>query len=64
MVYSYLISKSSKTLSDAKKEYEKSLDKAYELYYYLLLLPVELTRLQQKINIYPLKKIFSLILSL
>lgn len=28
MVYSYLISKSSKTLSDAKKEYEKSLDKA------------------------------------
>lgn len=48
MVYSYLISKSSKTLSDAKKEYEKSLDKAYELYYYLLLLPVELTRLQEK----------------
>ncbi len=48
MVYSYLISKSSKTLSDAKTEYEKSLDKAYELYYYLLLLPVELTRLQEK----------------
>lgn len=48
MVYSYLISQSVKTLDNAKKEYETSLDKAYELYYYLLSLPVELTALQEK----------------
>ena len=48
MVYSYLLSQSSRTLADAKKDYEKSLDMAYELYYYLLLLPIELTKLQEK----------------
>lgn len=47
MLYAYLLSKSDMRIQDALKELRKSLDKAYELYHYLLLLPVELTRLQE-----------------
>lgn len=47
MLYAYLLSKSDMRMQDALKELRKSLDKAYELYHYLLLLPVELTRLQE-----------------
>lgn len=47
MFYAYLLSKSDMRMQDALKELRKSLDKAYELYHYLLLLPVELTRLQE-----------------
>ena len=48
MVYSYLLKAEGQKLSDAKKELEQSLDKAYELYHLLLLLPGALTRLQEK----------------
>ncbi len=47
MLYAYLLFKSDMRMQDALKELRKSLDKAYELYHYLLLLPVELTRLQE-----------------
>lgn len=46
MVYSYLLDQPGTKLSDVKKDLLLSLEKAYELYYYLLLLPVELTHLQ------------------
>ncbi len=46
LLYSYLISANSMSIKDAKNDLEKSLDKGYELYYYLLLLMVELTELQ------------------
>ena len=36
------------TLNDARNSLDRSLDKAYELYHALLLLPVELTRLQDQ----------------
>lgn len=47
MVYSYLLDHTGKSVNDAKKELNASLDKAYELYHYLLMLPLELTRLQE-----------------
>lgn len=47
MVYSYLLTQDGQKMADAKKELEKSLDKAHELYHYLLMLPVELTHLQE-----------------
>lgn len=47
MVYSYLLTQNGQKMADAKKELEKSLDKAHELYHYLLMLPVELTHLQE-----------------
>ena len=37
MLYAYLLSKSDMRMQDALKELRKSLDKAYELYHYLLL---------------------------
>ncbi len=43
MVYSYFLTKESRTISDAKKELERSLDKAYELYIAMLVLMIELT---------------------
>lgn len=43
MVYSYLLTKEGRTIKDAKKELEKSLDKAYELYIAMLVLMIELT---------------------
>ena len=37
LLYSYLISANSMSIKDAKNDLEKSLDKGYELHYYLLL---------------------------
>lgn len=47
-MYSYLVSSDQMTLDEAKKSLQKSLEKGYELYHYLLLLPVELTELHQR----------------
>ena len=46
MVYSYLLDQKGKRMMEAQKELATSLDKAYELYHYLLMLPVEFVRLQ------------------
>ena len=43
MLYSYLLTKEGRTIKDAKKELEKSLDKAYELYISMLVLMIDLT---------------------
>ena len=46
MLYAYMVSKVSMTLTTAKKELTKSLDKSYELYNALLKLMIELTDVQ------------------
>ena len=46
MLYAYMVSKDSMTLTTAKKELTKSLDKSYELYNALLKLMIELTDVQ------------------
>lgn len=46
MLYAYMVSKDSMTLTTAKKELIKSLDKSYELYNALLKLMIELTDVQ------------------
>ena len=46
MLYAYMVSKDSMTLTTAKKELTKSLDKTYELYNALLKLMIELTDVQ------------------
>ena len=46
MLYAYMVSKDSMTLTTAKKELTKSLDKSYELYNALLKLMIELTYVQ------------------
>lgn len=46
-LYSYLINKN-ETFTDSKIKLKKSLDEAYNLYLYLLILPAELTRLQMR----------------
>lgn len=46
MLYAYMVSKDSMTLTTAKKELTKSLDKSYELYNALLQLMIELTDVQ------------------
>ncbi len=48
MVYSYLLDQKGKRMMEAQKELATSLDKAYELYHYLLMLPVEFVRLQEE----------------
>ena len=45
-LYSYMLTKPERTLSMALKDLEACLDKTYELYHYLLRLPVELTHIQ------------------
>ncbi len=45
-LYSYMLTRSERTLDEALKDLDKSLDKTYELYHYLLRLPVELTHMQ------------------
>lgn len=47
MLYSHLINKDD-SLEATKAKLKDSLDKAYELYYYLLTLPIELTKLQER----------------
>lgn len=46
MLYAYIVSKDAMTLTTAKKELTKSLDKSYELYNALLKLMIELTDVQ------------------
>lgn len=46
MLYAYMVSKDAMTLTTAKKELKKSLDKSYELYNALLKLMIELTDVQ------------------
>ncbi len=46
MVYSYLLTKNEMKLSEAIKTLSQSMDKSYELYHYLLILPIALTDLQ------------------
>lgn len=48
MVYSYLLDQKGKRMMEAQKELATSLDKAYELYHYLLMLPMEFVRLQEE----------------
>ena len=43
MFSSYLLTKEGRTISNARKELEKSLDKAYELYMSMLVLMIDLT---------------------
>ena len=46
-LYSYMLTKPERSLSTALKDLESSLAKTYELYHYLLRLPVELTHIQE-----------------
>lgn len=46
MLYAYMVSKEAMTLTAAKKELKKSLDKSYELYNALLKLIIDLTEVQ------------------
>ncbi|MBQ0114334.1 MAG: transcription antitermination protein NusB [Bacteroidales bacterium] len=48
MLYSYKITSSSRSVAQAQKELQTSLDKSYELYMYLLKLIIELTDLQYR----------------
>lgn len=45
-IYSYVLTRPERTLTQAKKDLATSFDKSYELYYYLLKLSVDLTNLQ------------------
>jgi len=45
-LYSYILTRPERTLSSALKELDASLSKTYELYHYLMRLPVELTHIQ------------------
>lgn len=46
-LYSYLLTRPERTLARALKDLDTSLAKTYELYHYLMRLPVELTHLQE-----------------
>lgn len=46
-MYSYILSRGSVSIQEAKKNLQDSLDKGYDLYYYLFLLMVQLTDLQE-----------------
>lgn len=46
-LYSYVLTRPERTLATALKDLDKSLDKTYELYHYLMRLPVELTHIQE-----------------
>ena len=46
-LYSYMLTRPERTLDNALKDLETSLDKTYELYHYLMRLPVELTHIQE-----------------
>ena len=47
MLYSYYMTKNSKTMATIKKELQKSLDKSYELYNAIFKLIIELTDFQE-----------------
>ena len=46
-LYSYMLTRPERTLSTALKDLNSCLDKTYELYHYLLRLPIELTHIQE-----------------
>ena len=46
-LYSYMLTRPERTLSNALKDLDTCLDKTYELYHYLMRLPVELTHIQE-----------------
>ncbi len=46
-LYSYMLTRPECTLATALKDLDKCLDKTYELYHYLMRLPVELTHIQE-----------------
>jgi len=46
-LYSYMLTRPDRTLDNALKGLDASLDKTYELYHYLLRFPVELTHIQE-----------------
>ena len=46
-LYSYMLTKPERSLSTALRDLETSLAKTYELYHYLLRLPIELTHIQE-----------------
>ena len=46
-LYSYVLTRPERTLSDALKDLDKCLEKTYELYHYLMRLPIELTHIQE-----------------
>ena len=46
-LYSYMLTRPERTLDNALKDLETSLDKTYELYHYMMRLPVELTHIQE-----------------
>ena len=47
ILYSYLLTQKERTFADAEKELGKSMDKAYELYFALFKLIVDITRMQE-----------------
>lgn len=46
-LYSYMLTRPERTLGNALKDLDASLNKTYELYHYLMRLPVELTHIQE-----------------
>ncbi len=46
-LYSYILTRPERTLANALNDLDKCLDKTYELYHYLMRLPVELTHIQE-----------------
>ena len=46
-LYSYILTRPERTLANALKDLDTCMDKTYELYHYLLRLPVELTHIQE-----------------
>ncbi|MBQ3362376.1 MAG: transcription antitermination protein NusB [Muribaculaceae bacterium] len=46
-LYSYVLTRPERTLASALKDLDTCLDKTYELYHYLMRLPVELTHIQE-----------------
>lgn len=46
-LYSYMLTRPERTLDNALKDLDACLDKTYELYHYLMRLPVELTHIQE-----------------
>ena len=46
-LYSYVLTRPERTLTSALKDLDTCLDKTYELYHYLMRLPIELTHIQE-----------------
>ncbi len=46
-LYSYMLTRPERTLADALKDLDACMEKTYELYHYLMKLPVELTHIQE-----------------